>query len=153
MYNENEETLKQGGAAMCCWSAKMKHSNKNCIWIVLLLFVLELAAVSGKIEMATYLPHDVERQATSAVIRKVGTVTPGAALSSVLRGVGTVARAEIGEQRVQQRAVSRTCISICGIFVLFLYRLARRLLYRLSNKKTYRRLNYTVSYMYNLSYL
>lgn len=138
---------------MCCWTAKTRHSSVNCIWIVLLLIILELAAVSGKIKMATYLPHEVEGQTTHAAICKVGTVTPVAVLSSAPRDAEIIGRAGTGEQRVQQRAVSRTCISICGVFVLFLYRLMRQLLYRLSNKKSYRRSDYTISYQYNLSYL
>lgn len=153
VYNGSERNTRTGGTAMRCWTAKTRHSGIKYIWIVLLLLILESAAVSGKIKMATYLPHAVEGQTTSAAICTIGTVTQVAALSAAPRDAEIIGRAGIGEQRVQQRAVSRTCIPICGIFVLFLYRLVRRLLYRLSNQQSHRRSNFMISYQYNLSYL
>ena len=153
MYNGSERNTRTGGTAMRCWTAKTRHSGVKYIWTVLLLIVLELASVSGKIKMAIYLPREVEGQATSAAICRIGTATPVAVLSAAPRDAEIIGRAGTGEQRVQQRAGSRTCISICGIFVLFLYRLVRRLLYRLSNKQSYRRSDFTISYQYNLSYL
>ncbi|EET60518.1 hypothetical protein BRYFOR_07335 [Marvinbryantia formatexigens DSM 14469] len=44
---------------MRCWTAKTRHSGVNYIGIVLLLLILELAAVSGKIRMADYLPREL----------------------------------------------------------------------------------------------
>ncbi|MDO4345267.1 MAG: hypothetical protein Q4C50_10735 [Eubacteriales bacterium] len=126
---------------------------EKCIWMILLLFVFELAALSGKIQVASsYLPCGVEGQTAPIAIRKTGLSTPVADLSTETEDAELFVRVQTDGQRIQRRMVSRTCICLCGVFLLCLYRLLRQLLYRLSDSKSYRS-NYTIAYIYHLAYL
>lgn len=138
---------------MFCRFEKKRYSHKNCIWLILLMLFLETAVLSARMQMATFLPRGVERQTTHASIRNVRTGTPVAALSSAARDAEAICRAAAREQRIDQRRVSGCGIFICAMSLLCLLRLLRRLRYRLSVTKSYRRSHFMISYIYNLTHL
>lgn len=138
---------------MLCRFEKKRDASKNCIWILFLLLFLEMAVLSGRLQMATFLPRAVERQTTRAAIRAIRTGTPVAALSSAARDAEAICRPETGEQRICQRAASGTGILIYCMSLLCLSQILRRLRYRLSDTRSYRRSHFTISYIYNLTHL
>lgn len=138
---------------MICRFKRKRHVNKNCIWMIFLLFFLETAVLSGRMQMATFLPCAVERQTTRAAIRSVRAGSPVAALSSATRDGEAVSQAWTREQRISQQSAAGICIPICGVSLFCFSQILRRLLYRLSDNKSHRRSNFTISYIYNLSHL
>lgn len=139
---------------MLCRIRRKTHLSRTCAGLVfLLLLFLETAVLSGRMQMATFLPCAAKWQTTRTAIRGTRTGTPVAALSPATRAGEEVSQAETRQQRIYQRAISGIFIPICGMSVFCLFEILRRLLYRLSDNRPYRRSHFTISYIYNLSHL
>ena len=143
----------QGGPQMRGNLVGKKISKAKFIWLLVFLLFLELAVISGRIGMTTFLPLDAERQTASAVITGSRPDTLDAVLSSAAKGAGEILHTARQEQRIRTRTVSRANVFLCGLFLLCLYHVIRKMLYALSDNRPYRKSNYILSYIYRLAYL
>ena len=128
-------------------------SAARFICLMVFLFFVELAVVSGRTEVAVFLPHGAEGQTAHAVTMGKHPGTPAAVLSSAVRGAEDILCAASKEQRILTRAVSRAHIFVCGSFLLCLHQIVRQMLYIRSDDRAYRRPNYILTYIYNIVFL
>ena len=128
-------------------------SRTKFICLMVFLFFVELAVISGRTEVAVFLPHSAEGQTAHAVTMGKSPYAPVAVLSPVSGGAESILCTAAKEQRILTKTVSRAHIFVCGLFLLCLYHVIRQMLYVLEDNRTYRRSNYILTYIYNIAHL
>ena len=136
--------------------SKRKISRVKLFCALFFLIVLELAAVSGRINGVQSLRNSLntegQRQLTLSGIRKSGEKTEPAGLWSG-RQLETVSQASTGRQRSVIRIMTRSHAIVCGLLLLCFFPVFIHLIFRYRRKKLHSYTEKIISYLYHIAYM